>query len=93
MPHQEYPCPTHIKATSVKGVSRKIITERRSGEAVAAGQLGALLALDGPGLERDGEELKCHDEGCEAHPDGEGEHGVDVVELHGLDHVAGLWFC
>lgn len=56
----------------------------------AVGQLWRLLALQGPCLECNGQNLQSHDEGRETQAHGEGEHRIDFVIFHGLDDVAGL---
>ena len=65
--------------------------EGNSWEAEASVQLRALLALHRPRLDRDVQDYQGHNEGCEAHADSEGEHGVQFVELHGFDNLAGLF--
>lgn len=50
----------------------------------------ALDALDGPGLESDHQDLIGHDKSTEAQSNGEGEHGIHLVKLHGFNHITGL---
>lgn len=79
-----------FESSKCKGVSNRKQMQKDSWETEASVQLRALLALHRPRLKRDVQDHQGHDEGREAHADGEGEHGVQVVKLHGFDHVAGL---
>lgn len=53
-------------------------------------QLRLGLALHCPRLESNGQDSAGHDKSREAHAHGEGEHGVQLVVLDGLDNGAGL---
>lgn len=53
-------------------------------------QLRLGLALHSPRLESNGQDSAGHDESRESHAHGEGEHGIQLVVLDGLDNGAGL---
>jgi len=62
----------------------------RCGRELERRQLRLGLALHCPRLEGNRQDSAGHDKSREAHTDGEGEHGVQLVVLDGLDNVAGL---
>lgn len=49
-----------------------------------------LGTLHSPGLDGNDQDFISHDESTEAQADGEGEHCVQFVVLHRLNHIAGL---